>query len=148
MPSDYLPSRFWINWLLTVTAGVMAFGIVLVVAPSVARQGFSLLVYAAPERIDAFGQEPARYISLAHAVLGGVMVGWGTALVYVTKSMFARGSKTAWNVVALSLAAWFMPDTSYSLLSGYWQNAVLNAAFFILFAIPLWATRNNLHNDP
>jgi hypothetical protein len=148
MPSDYLPSRFWINWLLTVAAGVVAFGLVLVVAPSVARQGFSLLVYAAPERIDAFGQEPARYISLAHAVLGGVMVGWGTALFYVTKTMFARGSKTAWNLITLSVVAWFIPDTSYSLLSGYWQNAVLNTVFFVLFAVPLWATRNSLRDAP
>lgn len=147
MPSDYPPSRFWTNWLLAVSAGVVAFGLVLVVAPSVARQGFSLLVYAAPERIDAFGQEPARCIALAHAVLGGVMVGWGTALLYVTKTLFARGSKTAWNLITLSLAAWFIPDTSYSVLSGYWQNAVLNAVFLILFAVPLWATRGKLRDD-
>lgn len=147
MPSDYPPSRFWTNWLLAVSAGVVAFGLVLVVAPSVARQGFSLLVYAAPERIDTFGQEPARYIALAHAVLGGVMVGWGTALLYVTKTLFARGSKTAWNLITLSLAAWFIPDTSYSVLSGYWQNAVLNAVFLILFAVPLWATRGKLRDD-
>lgn len=46
-----------------------------------------------------------------------------------------------WNLIALSVAAWFVPDTSYSLLSGFWQNAVLNTVFAGLFAIPLWATR-------
>lgn len=117
------------------------------IAPSVSRQGFSLLVYASPERIDAFGQEAARYISLAHAVLGGVMVGWGAALFYVTRSLFARGSKTAWNLIALSVGAWFLPDTSYSLLSGYWQNAVLNTVFLFFFAVPLWATRGKLRDD-
>jgi hypothetical protein len=147
MRSDYQPSRFWINWLLAVSAGVVAFGLVLVIAPSLSRQGFSLLVYASPERVDAFGQEAARYISLATAVLGGVMVGWGAALFYVTRSLFSRGSTTAWNLIALSVGAWFLPDTSYSLLSGYWQNAVLNTVFLLLFAVPLWATRGMLRDD-
>lgn len=147
MRSDSQPSRLWINWLLAVSAGVVAFGLVLLVAPSLSRQGFSMLVYASPERIDEFGQEAARYISLAHAVLGGVMVGWGAALFYVTRSLFARGSTTAWNLIALSVVAWFVPDTSYSLLSGYWQNAVLNTVFLFLFAVPLWATRGKLRDD-
>jgi len=147
MTSDSLPSRFWINWLLAVSAGVVIFGLVLVVAPSLTRQGFSLLVYASPERIDAFGREPARYISLVHAVLGGVMIGWGAALFYVTHALFARGSRTAWNLIALSVGAWFIPDTSYSLLSGYWQNAVLNAVFLVLFAVPLWAARRHIRDD-
>ncbi|MBL8328643.1 MAG: hypothetical protein JNJ71_07300 [Rubrivivax sp.] len=103
MRSDSQPSRFWINWLLLVSAGVVAFGLVLVLAPSLARQGFSLLVYASPERIDAFGQEAARYIALAHAVIDGVMVGWGVALFHATRSLLARGSLTALKLIALSV---------------------------------------------
>lgn len=141
MTPDSQPSRFWIHWLLVVEAGVVAFGLVLVLAPALARQGFSLLVYGAPDRIDAFGQEPASYASLAHAVIGGVMVGWGAALYYATRTLLARGSPIAWNLVALSVGAWFVPDTAYSLLSGYWQNAALNTVFLVLFAVPLWAVR-------
>jgi len=147
MSSDFQPSSVWINWLLAVAVGVVAFGLVLVLLPSLTRQGFSLLVYASAERIDEFGIEPARYISLAHAVLGGVMVGWGSALFYITRTLLARGSRIAWNLVALSVLAWFIPDTSYSLLSGYWQNALLNTVFLILFAVPLLATRSRLRND-
>lgn len=141
------PSGFWITWLLVVAAGVVAFGLLLVMAPSLARQGFSLLVYASPDRIDAFGQEPVRYVSLAHAVIGGVMVGWGTALFYITKALLAGGSRIAWNLVALSVAAWFVPDTLYSLLSGYWQNGLLNTLFLALFALPLWAIRGTLRTN-
>ena len=147
MSSDSHPSSLWINWLLAVSVGVVVFGLVLVLIPSLARQGFSLLVYASPERIDAFGEEPVRYISLAHAVLGGLMVGWGVALFYVTKTLLARGSRIAWNLIALSVLAWFIPDTSYSLLSGYWQNALLNTVFLVLFVVPLLATRGMLRND-
>lgn len=147
MPDRFQPSRFWTNWLLVVSAGIIVFGMVLVVAPSFARQAFSWLVYAAPDRIDTFGREPARYIGLAHAVIGGVMVGWGAALLYVAGSLFSEGARHAWNLIAVSVAAWFVPDTSYSLLSGYWQNALLNTVFLALFALPLWATRRMRRND-
>lgn len=141
MTATQQPSTFWIRWLLAVSAGVMVFGLLLVVAPALARQGFSLLVYAAPDRIDAFGAEQVRYIALTHAVIGGVMVGWGVALCYVTKVLLAGGSRVGWNLIALSVAAWFVPDTTYSLLSGFWQNALLNTVFGGLFALPLWAMR-------
>ncbi len=136
------PARFWTNWLLVASVGVIAFGLVLVAAPGVTRQGFSLLVYGSPDALDAFGSEQAQYISLAHAIIGAVMVGWGVALAYVTKALFSTGNPIGWNLIALSLGAWFVPDTSYSLISGYWQNAVLNTAFALLFAVPLWATRS------
>jgi hypothetical protein len=147
MSTNSQPSSFWINWLLVVASGVMAFGLILVLAPALTRQGFSLLVYASADRIDSFGQEQVKYISLVHAVIGGVMTGWGIALFYVTKAFLARGKSAAWNLIALSVGAWFVPDTAYSLLSGFWQNALLNTAFLFLFALPLWATRSVRRND-
>jgi hypothetical protein len=33
-----------------------------------------------------------------------------------------------------------VPDTAFSLGTGFWQNAVLNAVFVVLFAVPLAAT--------
>lgn len=142
MTTSPQPSRFWVNWLLVVAVGVMAFGLLLVLAPDLTRQGFSLLVYASQDRIDSFGDEQVRYISLVHAVMGGVMVGWGAALFLVTRTLVAGGVRAGWNLIALSVTAWFVPDTAYSLLSGFWQNAILNAVFLTLFALPLWATRS------
>jgi hypothetical protein len=139
------PSLIWTNWLLVVSMGVMAFGLILVLAPALAMQGFSLLVYAEPARIASFGTEPARYIALSHAVLGSIMVGWGAALVMVTRALFAKGAPTGWSIIAFSVGAWVVPDTAYSLLSGFWQNAILNVIFLILFAIPLIATRKGFH---
>jgi hypothetical protein len=141
MTSKPQPANLWISWLLAAAAGVIVFGLLLVLAPALTRQGFSLLVYASLDRIDSFGSEQARYISLVHAVIGGVMVGWGVALFYVTKVLLANGSRVGWNLIALSITTWFVPDTAYSLVSGFWQNAVLNTVFLCLFAIPLWATR-------
>jgi hypothetical protein len=119
---------------------VALFGLSLVLMPALALQGFSWLVYGDPGRLQALGGEAARYISLAHAVLGAVMFGWGLMLVAVVRRMLAQGSKLGWQLVAGSLTVWFVPDTVYSLISGYWQNAVLNFGFALLFAVPLAAT--------
>jgi hypothetical protein len=129
----------WVNWLFVVSAGVALFGFALVVAPSAARQGFSLLVYAEPERISAFDEQAVRYISLVHAVLGAVMFAWGTVLVVIVRTLIAHGSRIGWQIVTFSLVAWFVPDTAYSLWSGFWQNAVLNLVFALLFVVPLVA---------
>jgi hypothetical protein len=63
-------------WLLVVSGGVVAAGLVMLFAPGLTRLLFSLLVFASPATIDRFGAPAAGYIGLAHGVLGAVMVGW------------------------------------------------------------------------
>jgi hypothetical protein len=142
MTHTSLPSRFWITWLLCVSVGVIVFGLLLVIAPALSRQGFSLLMFASTTHIENFGAPAANYIALAHVVIGAVMIGWGSALFGLSYKMLANGSRLAWNLITLSVLAWFVPDTSYSLLSGFWQNAVLNTVFLLLFAFPLLAIRS------
>jgi hypothetical protein len=135
------PSPLWIRWLLVACACVALFGLTLVVAPALTRQAFSLLVYFDLGRISSFGEESARYVSLTHAVLGSVMFGWGVALAIVVKRLFAHGHPEGWLIITISVCAWFIPDTMFSALGGFWSNVVLNVAFLVLFAIPLLATR-------
>jgi uncharacterized protein YjeT (DUF2065 family) len=135
-----LPSTLWSRWLLAVTIGVMVFGLALVLAPAIAREGFSLLVYADTTRIAGFGVQAIEYIALVHAVLGAVMFGWGVALLLVVRGPFPRGAPEGWMIIAVSAAAWFIADTAFSIWSGFWQNAGLNLIFIVLFAAPLAAT--------
>lgn len=124
----------------------MAFGLALALAPTLARKGFSLLVYASADRIAAFGAQAEAYISLVHAVLGAVLFGWGVALLFVVNGLFSRGAREGWWIVAVSIAAWFIPDTAFSLWFGFWQNAVFNAFFVVLFGLPLAATYRGFHD--
>lgn len=105
MPTPSPPSTFWTLWLLAVSAGVVIFGLLLVLAPALTRQGFSLLVYASAGRIDTFGTEQIRYLSLVHAVIGCVMVGWGVALFLITKCLFRQEGRLGWRLIAGSVAA-------------------------------------------
>ena len=139
---------FWWRCLVLTTAGLMVFGLVLVLMPSVAEQMFSLLVYASASHVQAFGPEAVAYIRLVHAVLGCVLFGWGVLFMYLALGHVRKGSKDAWSAFAVSLLAWFVPDTAYSLLSGFWQNAVLNMGFAVLFAMPLLALRSFVAKTP
>jgi hypothetical protein len=134
-------SLIWFNWLLLVVLGVMVFGISMILAPGLMRQAFSFLLFADTAAIDSdFGATAVAYVTLIHGVLGGVMFGWGAALFLILVGPLRRGSREAWMLFAASLAAWYFPDTLFSLWTGYWPNAVLNSVLALLFAVPLAAT--------
>jgi len=137
---------FWWRWLVAVTVGVMLFGISMVLMPGLIRQVFSLLLYSSSQRISTFAEPAVAYITLMHGVLGAVMFGWSVALLLVLFGSFRRGKREGWRILAISLTAWFVPDTVFSTWSGFWQNAVLNLILAVLFAIPLAATYKAFKN--
>ena len=132
--------NFWWRWLVVANAGVMLFGISLVLFPSLVRQGFSLMLFSFPSALDAFPMKAVNYITLSHGVMGSVMFGWGAAMMFTLFSQFRAGDRIGWLTIAITLAVWYLPDTAISLWTGFWQNAVLNTVFIVLFAIPLTAT--------
>jgi hypothetical protein len=142
-PTNFL---FWQRWLIVAMLSFMVFSLGMVIAPQLTRQFFSLLMYATPSQLDTFGSAAVAYISLLHAVLGAVMFGWGLIMLLIVLGPLGRRSWDAWRMLALSIAAWFIPDTTYSLWSGFWQNAAFNLVFVVLFAVPLIATYSTCRN--
>lgn len=141
-------SVFWFRWLVVVIVGAMLFGISMVLSPDFIRRFFGLLFYTSANGLDnRFGIAAIAYITLVHGVLGAVMFGWGMALLMILLGPFRRGSREGWLILSVSLAAWFVPDTLFSLWTGFWQNAVFNLLFALLFAIPLAATYGEFRND-
>ena len=139
---------FWFRWLLAVIVGAMLFGISMILAPGFIRRFFSLLAYTSANGMESrFGTAAVAYITLIHGVLGAVMFGWGMALLMVLLGPFRRGSREGWLILSVSVAVWFVPDTLFSLWTGFWQNAVFNLVFALLFAIPLAATYGVFRND-
>jgi uncharacterized membrane protein YhaH (DUF805 family) len=131
---------FWWRWLVVVTVAVLVLGAALVLFPSAMQQAFNLLFFGSPggrpEYLPAEG-----YLRFAFVVLGAVMFAWAACMLVLLWGPFRHRSRDAWLAITVSLVAWFVPDTAYSLLSGFWQNAVLNGVLAILFAVPLAMTR-------
>jgi hypothetical protein len=127
--------------LVAAVAGTAVFGAALVLAPSQARQGFGLLMYADAAHIDGFGPEAVAYVTLLHGVLGAVMLGWAIALLALLRGPWRGAPAQARAVVALSVGGWFLVDTAFSASVGAWPNVALNCVFGALFATGLLLAR-------
>lgn len=136
-----VPSPFWLGWLRVLVVSMLAMGLAPLLAPAFVLQGMSLLVYADPGALGHMGAPVLRHLYFAHAVMGAVMTGWAVLLLLVVRGPYAQGLHSAWRAVALSVLAWFIPGTLFSLQAGIWLNVALNLLFLGLFAVPLAATR-------
>ena len=113
----------------------------MVLSPSGTNGLFGFLVLGDAGAISQFNERAVDYVGLLHAILGSVLVGWGVALLLVVRQFHMRHPEQVCWLVLLLLLFWVVPDTAYSLWSGFWQNAVLNTSFIALFAPPLIASR-------
>ena len=128
----------WLRWLQIVIIGTALFGLAFIVAPSLMEAFFNLLFFS--DAAPRFAADANEYMKFAYGVLGAVMVGWMVSLWLVAKGAFRRGEREGWLTLTASLLIWFVVDSAWSVSVGYWQNAALNTAMLILFAIPLAAT--------
>ncbi|MCY7315487.1 MAG: hypothetical protein LH480_07670 [Rubrivivax sp.] len=120
-------------------AGTVVFGAVLMLAPGLARAGFSLLMFGDAAVIDAWPAAARSHATLLHGVLGAVMVGWGLAL-----WLLIRGpvdARRGWQIVAVSVLAWYVPDSVFSLAAVALPNVALKTAFLLPYAAGLWLAR-------
>jgi hypothetical protein len=122
---------FWLNWLRVAVAGTGLFGLTLVWWPWGTQAFFNWMIFQDPAH--SFGVEAERYLVFVYGVLGATIAGWSASMWMSLRSFQADHVPR----LALPLLLWFSVDTSFSLYSGYWQNAVLNASFILLFAPPL-----------
>ncbi len=131
----------WINWLTYTAEFTVLFGLFMVLAPGLTQQAFGLLIFQNTEQFAAFDPQATAYIELAHAVMGSVLVGWGALIFMLVRKLNIEDAKQTCNMIAISVLLWYVPDTAFSLYSGFWQNAVLNSGFAVLYAVPLLALR-------
>lgn len=131
----------WTTYLSVVTVGVICFGAALVLAPDVGSALFGTLVYGRSGFPAEFTDEALAYVQLSHAVIGAMMVGWFGLALWVVRGPLAAGHPGAWKALALTLATWFLLDTSFSLLTGFTPNAALNVVFLVACLPGLVGTR-------
>ncbi|MHB0915097.1 MAG: hypothetical protein ACYC57_10735 [Thermoleophilia bacterium] len=139
-------TAFWWRWLVVAALVVLLFGAAFVFLPGPLQRLFESL-YFAPRSSAPLGADAADYVAFMGAVLGAVMAGWAVLLLYVLYGPFRRMEPAAWDMIAVSLGAWYILDTAFSLFSGFWQNAVLNTGMLVMFAAPLAATYGRLHRQ-
>ena len=71
------------------------------------------------------------------AIGGGVMLGWGLMIWQLSGAPLTRAPEATRAIVRSSLLAWFVVDSLASVAAGAPLNVVANAAFLVLFLIPM-----------
>jgi hypothetical protein len=134
------PRTLWDDLLKFATVIVGVTGLFFVGFGPATQELFKRLIYGtAPDPV--VGVEALRYVRFVYGVLGAVMFGWALALWFIITGPFRERQRWAWNAVVASMIGWFVVDTTLSLLSGYGENAILNVAFALMFAVPLHLAR-------
>jgi hypothetical protein len=72
------------------------------------------------------------------AVTGGVLFGWGLALLLIVNGPITRGEPEGRRIYLVSVLAWLVIDTSASYAASWPGNMVLNVVFFAAFLVPFY----------
>ncbi|MEA5619616.1 hypothetical protein VB711_17465 [Cronbergia sp. UHCC 0137] len=132
--------RFWWYCLVITTFGVAIFGLTLIIFPDFMQSFFNGIFFHTSQVQTTFSEAANSYIKFVHGVLGAVMLGWSVIIFLVLLGSFRRVEGEAWWTITASIFIWLIVDSSFSISTGFWQNAVLNLIFFVCFIIPLAAT--------
>jgi hypothetical protein len=139
MPEKMSVSPFWWRWMVVVTIGVIVYGLALLVAPGPMQDIYNRVFYSDRDIATVFSSEASHFVRFVYRVLGAVMVGWMITVLGIVIVPFRRGERWTWTTLTLSIGAWFVLDSAFSMADGFVMNAVFNVAFLVLFAIPLTA---------
>jgi hypothetical protein len=118
-----------LQWLAVGLTG--AFGLFLILAP---QAGLMLFGWIAFGRLPPMAELPEvshPYLMFLHGVLGAVMFGWAVLMGLVLGGHPGGRAR----LILLSVGAWFLVDTGWSLARGFPGNALLNLGFLMLFLL-------------
>ncbi|MBA4419333.1 MAG: hypothetical protein C0392_15735 [Syntrophus sp. (in: bacteria)] len=82
-----------------------------------------------------------------NAVLGGVMVGWGTLMFLLVRNFLNNDFYLVRKLILVSIVAWFVVDSTGSFLAELPGNVLLNVSFLCLFIPPLLFVKNDNSNQ-
>ncbi len=74
---------------------------------------------------------------LLGAISGGLLVGLGVMAHQVTTHVYTSDPHTGGHILRVGIWAWFIVDSTGSVLSGAWFNVVMNGAFLAMFLVPI-----------
>ncbi len=140
------PRRIWDTLLAVAVMMVSAVSVLFILMPIPALRALNPLFFA-DDAPAISGAAAEGYVAFVFGVLGAVMLGWMSALLFIIRGPLRRRSRGAWWQVVASVAIWFVPDCAVSLWWGYPENAAGKVAFAILFAVPLIGMRSELVDD-
>ena len=128
-----------IFWLQAGAGLTIFFGLLIAVASTpVAAMPVEFLADLIFFPLDGAQNTGAPETRLMNAIGGGVMTGWGLMLWMLATRLYPREPALAKQLIVTSIVAWYIVDSTGSVLAGAPLNAVFNVSFLLIFCVPLW----------
>jgi hypothetical protein len=132
-------SAFWRGWLNVWAWVVIVFGLVLAGGGLDATDGVveTLLVV-----MGGGGFEWTQHLRFSLALMGAVTMGWGVTYLALFSAAHRLGGDAApvWRLATFGMLVWFVIDSSLSVATGFWLNAVSNTGLAIGYLVPVLAS--------
>ena len=130
--------KVWQNGLSAWAILVTLFGLVLAAGAFAATDAptaalFSLFGNPLPADMDSHHR-------FAIGLMGAVTMGWGLTYFGAFKALYALDRATAapiWRYLLFASLVWYVIDSTISIATGFWVNAVSNTVLIVLFLLPL-----------
>ncbi len=131
--------RFYKLWLKISAVLLGIFGPVFLLATVPATEElarWSLDVLSWPiDGAQNFEAPTSRFIA---ALSGGFLLGWGVLIWNLSGAIYDAAPEAVRRAVLFSLCAWFVLDSTGSVLSGNTSNAFFNVLVLLILVGPLW----------
>ena len=133
-------STFWKNWLTIWCFAVCLFGAILAGGAFAATDGIAYTLF------EIFGQQgplseeaPMRFMV---GLVGAVTLGWGLTMfvAFQAAHLLEENGRPLWRHMTVFFLIWYVVDSTISIATGFWPNAVSNTVFLAGYLIPVFAT--------
>lgn len=135
--------NFWQKWLLFVGIYLVVFGLYLTFFSQSSLMDFLFNRQINPNfwAAEELSENTLKFQGWIYGVLGAVIAGWGTLIVFWAHYPFKTRERWAWNGLASGTAIWYCADTIISAIYGVTFNVVFNTVLLVLLVIPLACTK-------
>lgn len=72
------------------------------------------------------------------ALLGGILLGWAVLIWLLSSEIYEKAPEQTRKIVLASLLSWFLVDSLGSILSGNFNNFIVNIFLLLILVGPLW----------
>jgi hypothetical protein len=133
-------NMFWRKWLSIWSLSVIIFGLVLAGAGFPATDGIAAALF------NFIGPEPyapTQPLRFGIGLMGAVTMGWGGMFFVAFTALHGLEATQAaplWRLTVIVGLAWLAIDSSISIATGFWMNAISNLVFTLLLLIPIVRT--------
>ncbi|MGD2035431.1 MAG: hypothetical protein PVF73_10270 [Bacteroidales bacterium] len=130
--------KFWMGWLKITMIIIIAAGVFFVI---LGNTDYAKILNSQINRIFYSGNIPEESVLLMRGwligIMGAVMAGWGSSMLYIVYHPFRRREKWAWRSIFYPVLIWFLLDSTVSACYDATFNVVINTVLFLQVLAPL-----------